>query len=127
MIGQTREVVFYLACCTCVYINHPPLFSLLSAPPHNLYFLPLLNHHPSLLFYPSLFFLSFLSSPPLLLLSLSVMYQEGFYGAADLYVSIPLSPALSLSFSPFPSLRQCVCVCVCMDQIHRAVYMWVIV
>uniref|UniRef100_A0A8C8CCZ4 RNA binding protein fox-1 homolog 2 n=1 Tax=Oncorhynchus tshawytscha TaxID=74940 RepID=A0A8C8CCZ4_ONCTS len=37
-----------------------------------------------------------------------VMYQEGFYGAADLYVSIPLSFALSLSFSPFPSLRRSV-------------------
>lgn len=105
----------------CILITHP--FSLLfSAPPHNLYFLPLIYHHPSLLFYPSLFFLSFLSSPPLLLLSLSVMYQEGFYGAADLYVSIPLSSALS--FSPFPSLLPSVCVCVWTKSTELCICGW---
>lgn len=58
---------------------------------------------PPLSFLPS--FLSF-SFPPssLVSLSLSVMaYQDGFYGAADLYVSIPLSLLYCLTSSPtFP-------------------------
>ncbi len=117
-------MVFCLACCT--ECNNLTLLSLLSftiflapfltsLPPLSLLFVLLCNahmvaHHTIFLFrFPSTFHHSSLcpclssfpfSSPS----SLSVMaYQDGFYGAADLYVSIPRSPLLrhsSPTFSP---------------------------
>lgn len=117
-----KEVVFCLACCTVC--NNLTLFSLLSfticlalfSPHLFLYccsyllfyatatrwritplfllfcFVSLTFHHCSSLLSPFL---------PLLSVSLSVMaYQDGFYGAADLYVSIYLYSTASLLFSP---------------------------
>lgn len=115
-----KEVVFCLACCTVC--NNLTLFSLLSfttiwhspPPPPHLFcplvaflccsaqrphggashlfcfaFLPLTFHHRSSVLSPFL---------PLLSVSLSVMaYQDGFYGAADLYVSISISPLYCLT------------------------------
>lgn len=116
-----KEVVFCLACCTVC--NNLTLFSLLSfticlAPfshlspstvtfvfcnahmvaHHTIYFV--LDIPPPLLCVLSSPFLSLLS-----LLSLSVMaYQDGFYSAADLYVSIP---PLSSTFSLLPTFLLC--------------------
>lgn len=103
----------------CILITHP--FSLLfSAPPHNLYFLPLLNHHPSLLFYPSLFFLSFLSSPPPL--------SQCDVSGRVLRCSRPLCKYTSLlrsfilSFPLPPSI--CVCVCVWTKSTELCICGW---
>lgn len=62
-------------------------------------------HHRSSVPSSSPFFLSFLSRLSLSVsLSLSVMaYQDGFYGAADLYVSIALSPLLPRCSPTFSS------------------------
>lgn len=59
---------------------------------HTIFFSSIFHHHSSV---PSPLPSVLLSS--LVSLSLSVMaYQDGFYGAADLYVSIPLSSTASL-------------------------------
>lgn len=119
----TKRWYFVLHVARCVIISPFFLFSLsqsvwhrflTSLPQSSLLFVVFCNahmvaHHTIFLF---VFFSDFL--PPLLYtlsfsfllssLSLSVMaYQDGFYGAADLYVSIPLSPLRphsSPTFSP---------------------------
>lgn len=123
-------MVFCLACCTvCVIISPFSFFSLSQSARHSFLspsiitlpcFFPAtatrwritpplfcFNSPPPLLSAPSS------RSPPppplsvflSLFLSLSVMaYQDGFYGAADLYVSIPLSSPLSHSSPMFSTL-----------------------
>lgn len=117
-----KEVVFYLACCTVC--NNITLFSLFSFticlalfsttpfPLLSLLFVVLCNghtvaHHTNFLFFFILFLTfhhrSSVLSPflPFLSVSLSVMaYQDGFYGAADLYVSIYISTLLPHSCFP---------------------------
>lgn len=123
-------MVFCLACCTvCVIISPFSFFSLSQSARHSFLspsiitlpcFFPAtatrwritpplfcFNSPPPLLCAPSS-----RSPPPTplsvflsLFLSLSVMaYQDGFYGAADLYVSIPLSSPLSHSSPMFSTL-----------------------
>lgn len=127
-----KEVVFCPACCT-VCNNLTLLFLLsfticsalfpLSLNHHSSVYSPqwphggashrpcsvsTLHHHSSVLPPLALLLLLFLSSLSFCLslsLSLSVMaYQDGFYGAADLYVSIPLSSPLSHSSPMFSTL-----------------------
>lgn len=79
---------------------------------------------------PPLLCLLFLFSSLLLSrfsLPLSVMaYQDGFYGAADLYVSIPLSSLLPRSWSTFsPGCLWVFQVWNGKEQAHREVYFWV--
>lgn len=65
---------------------------------HHIYFFCLFRFVPFTFHYHYSVLCPFL---PLLSVSLSVMaYQDGFYGAADLYVSIYLNSTASLLFSP---------------------------
>lgn len=146
----TKRWYFVLHVARCVIISPFFLFSLSQSVWHH--FLASLLPSPSLLFvvfcnahmvaHHTIFFvcLFFDIPPPLLcplsfssflsfLVSLSVMaYQDGFYGAADLYVSIPLSPLLPHRSPTFSSS----CLWVFFfhvwngtDQTHRDVYFWV--
>lgn len=123
-----KEVVFFLACCTvCNILTLLSLFSFtICLAPFSHLFLQsslfsfcnahMVAHHTFFFvfvwsFPPS--FLWILFSPFSFLMSLSVMaYQDGFYGAADLYVSMPLSllphitpPYVSPSACGFSSVR----------------------
>lgn len=121
-----RGGIFFLHVARCVIISPFFLFSLSQSVLHRFLTSLSLNRHSCLSFSamptwwritPSFcLFVCFYILPPLLCtpfffffssflvsLSLSVMaYQDGFYGAADLYVSIRLSPLLPHSSLCFP-------------------------
>lgn len=130
-----KEVVFCLACCTVC--NNLTLLSLLSfticlalfshlslsLSQLSLLFVIFCNAH--MVAHHTILWFCFDSTPPLLstssfscLLSLSLSrspslylsvmaYQDGFYGAADLYVSIPLSFLLPHCSPTFPPTVAC--------------------
>lgn len=123
MIGQTREVVFYLACCTCVYINHPPLFSSFFCSSSQLVFPPT-PQSPSITSLLSIsLFLVFplLSSPPPPLSQCDVSGRV-LRCSRPLCKYTSLLRSFILSFPLPPSI--CVCVCVWTKSTELCICGW---